>query len=289
MIDPKLRLKKQIERGQVPHLLVFQGDKEIIEQAALDFAHELLGAKSSPDLHLVAPEGKLALHSTASLSRMLAAAAFKPAAGSHQIFILEEAERMLPAASNQLLKTLEEPTSSAIFILLTSHSEKLLATLRSRAQLLSFPSSSKRELSASQKELFKWLQQGTGYSEIERFCTEWESRKKSEEKEAEKALPAAYSPKERELLMKEIEASLALHCQEEFFSLLELIARYYRDLNLLHLAQSPTQSLYFDHPHPRPALPYREVERMLGQAKVAYQRSMPLLAIFERLAPLLCS
>jgi DNA polymerase-3 subunit delta' len=53
--------------------------------------------------------------------------------------IIEDADRMNPASGNAFLKTLEEPPGDAMLILLTTHGEGILPTIRSRCQILRFP------------------------------------------------------------------------------------------------------------------------------------------------------
>lgn len=53
-----------------------------------------------------------------------------------RIVLIEPADALNQAASNALLKILEEPPANTLFILVTSHAQKLIATIRSRCQLL---------------------------------------------------------------------------------------------------------------------------------------------------------
>lgn len=62
----------------------------------------------------------------------------KPVMGRGKVFIVEEAELMSAAAQNALLKTLEEPAGRTAIILLTDEPGALLATVRSRCQLVPF-------------------------------------------------------------------------------------------------------------------------------------------------------
>jgi DNA polymerase-3 subunit delta' len=62
----------------------------------------------------------------------------KPFEGRFKVAIIDEAERMNPNAQNAFLKTLEEPPSDSIIILIASQPELLLPTIRSRCQLLEF-------------------------------------------------------------------------------------------------------------------------------------------------------
>ncbi len=61
----------------------------------------------------------------------------KPLEAKRSIVIIEDVEKMNEAASNALLKTLEEP-KSGLFILITESQEKLLSTIRSRCQIVPF-------------------------------------------------------------------------------------------------------------------------------------------------------
>lgn len=56
----------------------------------------------------------------------------------NRLFIIEEAEKMNRAASNTLLKFLEEPTPNNYVVLLTENSNMLLDTIISRTQVLRF-------------------------------------------------------------------------------------------------------------------------------------------------------
>jgi DNA polymerase III subunit delta' len=63
---------------------------------------------------------------------------FRPYEGRARIFIIEDADRLNPQSSNALLKTLEEPARTSHLILITSRPAALLATIRSRCQMIRF-------------------------------------------------------------------------------------------------------------------------------------------------------
>ena len=63
---------------------------------------------------------------------------FRPFEGAGRVFIIEDADYMNDQASNALLKTLEEPQTSSHLILTTSNPTALLATIRSRCQVIRF-------------------------------------------------------------------------------------------------------------------------------------------------------
>jgi DNA polymerase-3 subunit delta' len=69
---------------------------------------------------------------------VLARAAFGPHENRAKVFIVRRAEEMSIAASNALLKTLEEPGARTHFVLLSATPDALLPTIRSRTQRVRF-------------------------------------------------------------------------------------------------------------------------------------------------------
>ncbi len=65
--------------------------------------------------------------------------AFKsPRLNHNKVFIIDEAELLDNTGQNALLKTLEEPSPGTFIILVTSSEDRLLSTIRSRCQRVSF-------------------------------------------------------------------------------------------------------------------------------------------------------
>lgn len=60
----------------------------------------------------------------------------KPYSGDYKIYIIDEAEKMNVQAQNALLKTLEEPPSYAVILLLATRAEAMLQTILSRCVVL---------------------------------------------------------------------------------------------------------------------------------------------------------
>ena len=54
----------------------------------------------------------------------------------HKIYIIDDAECMTPEAQNALLKVLEEPPRSVVIILLAKECDRILTTIKSRAQYI---------------------------------------------------------------------------------------------------------------------------------------------------------
>ena len=65
-------------------------------------------------------------------------AAYRPFEGRRRVVIIDKADALVPAAQNALLKTLEEPPSLSVFMLINARPDALLPTVRSRCPLLRF-------------------------------------------------------------------------------------------------------------------------------------------------------
>ena len=59
---------------------------------------------------------------------------FSPSEGQYKVYVIDEAHQLTPEAFNALLKTLEEPPAHAIFVLATTESQRIPATIVSRTQ-----------------------------------------------------------------------------------------------------------------------------------------------------------
>ncbi|WP_290701590.1 DNA polymerase III subunit delta' [Lacinutrix sp.] len=65
--------------------------------------------------------------------------ALKPYEGGYKVMLIWMADKMNTAASNKLLKLIEEPPNKTVFILIAEEEEQIIGTIRSRCQLLHFP------------------------------------------------------------------------------------------------------------------------------------------------------
>jgi len=143
----KRTLQCLLEQKKLPHALLFAGPDGVGKSVfALQTAKALLGEKaharcnssSHPDLHFLRPEGKAELHTIEAIRTLIEEASFPPFEAPCKVFILYAADRMLPASSNALLKTLEEPQTNTYFFLLTSHEGAILPTITSRTRKIPF-------------------------------------------------------------------------------------------------------------------------------------------------------
>ncbi len=63
---------------------------------------------------------------------------YPPVAGRYKVYVIDEVHMLSTGAFNALLKTLEEPPSHAVFILATTESQKIPATILSRCMRFDF-------------------------------------------------------------------------------------------------------------------------------------------------------
>ena len=66
--------------------------------------------------------------------------------GGYKVMIIWMAEKMNIAASNKLLKLIEEPPAKTIFLLITENEDQIITTIRSRCQALHFPVLSEQDI-----------------------------------------------------------------------------------------------------------------------------------------------
>lgn len=70
----------------------------------------------------------------------------KPYEGTYQVMIIWMPEKMNAAASNKLLKLIEEPPYKTIFLLVTEDDEQIISTIKSRCQALHFGNLSVKQI-----------------------------------------------------------------------------------------------------------------------------------------------
>jgi len=170
----KMYLAKVLERGMLPNVLLLHGPNGVGKGLfALDLAKYLLypmGAyphdieritsNNHPDMHLFYPEGKTGMHAIASMKALMEDVYKTPFESSVKIFIIHDAERMLPSTANALLKTLEEPPLDNFIILISSKMEEILDTVLSRCSKVSFSH-------LAEAEIVDFLEHHRGKSSLE--------------------------------------------------------------------------------------------------------------------------
>lgn len=139
-------LEAELQRPAQAYL--FTGPESVGKASvALRFAAGLLGgvgderarrlalAGTHPDLWILEPEGATSL-GVEQARDMVARASMTPVEASRTVFLVPEAGAMTEQAANALLKTLEEPLGSVVFLLVAQSEEDFPPTVASRCRTI---------------------------------------------------------------------------------------------------------------------------------------------------------
>ena len=167
-------LKNFIKTGKVPPAMIFYGPAGVGKAtAALAFAKALncqdlsadfepcencqnccqIEAKTHPDIIfadfayqaalLKKEEDEQQNIKIETVRSLTTASQQKAVAAKWKVFIIDKAEKLVPAAANALLKFIEEPPQNTVWILISSKRETMLSTIKSRCQSIPFAPLSK--------------------------------------------------------------------------------------------------------------------------------------------------
>lgn len=89
--------------------------------------YQMLGVKNK--------QGEIRVDDAQEILKSLALKSYE---GGYKVMIIWMADKLNIAASNKLLKLLEEPTDRTVFILISENEEDIIQTIRSRCQVLHF-------------------------------------------------------------------------------------------------------------------------------------------------------
>ena len=156
-------LQRSLSRGRLGHAYLFSGgDLDQLELMARTLAKTLncegqpstsavrtdccdqcsscrkIDHATHPDVLWVRPESKSRLTSVKSVRDLMGTLNLKPTQAPYKVAVLVAAERMTTEAANSFLKTLEEPPSNCVLILLSTDPQLLLETILSRCLRLNF-------------------------------------------------------------------------------------------------------------------------------------------------------
>ena len=149
-------LSEQVAKNHLAHALLFHGpDRDALKSAGLGLTQAILCENKKngsacgncrhcfqvekgmhADLMNIAAQADSQGIKIEQIRQVIARANLRPLLADSKVFIIEGAESMNEAAQNALLKTLEEPPPGTFFILMSSHPEGVLATVRSRCQMI---------------------------------------------------------------------------------------------------------------------------------------------------------
>jgi DNA polymerase III delta subunit-like protein len=104
-----------------------------------------------PDVVSVVPDDKGRVN-VEHIRDVIDRVGFRPFEGRRRVVIIDEAETMLAPAQSALLKVLEEPPPSSVFVLVTSRPDLLLPTVHSRCPRLRFETTGTGTVDADVRE-----------------------------------------------------------------------------------------------------------------------------------------
>lgn len=165
-------LTNSLNNNRISHAYLFEGDagvgkKEMaIYLAKQHFCKELNGidpcgecsdckridSGNHPDYHVVSIEEGSQSIKIEQIRNLQKEFGYKSVESAKKFYMIEDAEKMTVQAANSLLKFLEEPKGEMVAVLLTEQSHRILNTILSRCQMISFASLNKVTLRDRIKE-----------------------------------------------------------------------------------------------------------------------------------------
>lgn len=152
------KLTNSQKNNRLGHGLIFHGSAGIGKKAfATEFAHwlmceqslddktcgrckscQMLQGESHPDLLYLSPEEEGKAIKVDQIRNLIEKMSLTNHGLGYRVIIISPADALNINASNSLLKSLEEPPENTILILVTDKPSKLMATIRSRTQMIRF-------------------------------------------------------------------------------------------------------------------------------------------------------
>jgi len=179
------RLRERLRDGRFPHGLLFAGPEGVGKRTcALMLARALNCLEGGPDgfcgncpqcrkiasgvhadVQTIQPEEPGGQIKIGQVRELLGTLSLRPLEGAHKVYIIDPADALNAAASNALLKGLEEPPDDTSFILISSNPQALLVTVRSRCQTYAFGPLTLQELRkfSSDELALRWARGSIGF------------------------------------------------------------------------------------------------------------------------------
>lgn len=153
-----LFLKDAISNNRVAHAYIFVGPGGVGKKlTALNFAKALdcaspfngescdqcvsckkIDSLNHPDLSLVKVEKERSEIRIERIRYLIRDIYLKPYEGKRKVYIIDDAHLLNEESSNAILKTLEEPPSASVLVLITDKLSRLFSTIVSRSQVVRF-------------------------------------------------------------------------------------------------------------------------------------------------------
>ncbi len=135
---------KKMTARAVAKMLLCQGEEKPCGECK---ACILVDASTHPDISFIEKDTRVTKTDTIR-DELVTKMDIKPYQGPYKIMIITEADTITPQGQNAMLKTIEEPPSYGIVILITNNVDKLLPTIQSRCIHLKFNPLNQTEIKA---------------------------------------------------------------------------------------------------------------------------------------------
>jgi DNA polymerase-3 subunit delta' len=267
-------LQRSLQRGRLGHAYLFAGaylaELEALARAlaktlncqnparsdgsSVDCCDECptcrtIDGEAHGDVHWVRPESRLRIVSVDQMRELMREIQLKPNNAEFKVAVIVAADRLNSQAANAFLKTLEEPPSKSVLILLTTEPGRILETIQSRCLRLNFEGDGARKWDAA---LLDWLAKFSElagaeqrsllgrYRLLEALAKKLAALKESVEEEVTAKSPLEkYDDVEKDLREKwedELKAGIEAEYRRQRADLLLLVQWWLRDVWLHTLA-----------------------------------------------------
>src|SRR5215470_10981826 len=138
--------------AQAINCLTPKGEGESRDACGSCAACARIGRGVHPDVVMVEPDEKGRVN-IEQVRSVLDRAGFRPFEARRRVIVIDDADTMLAPAQSALLKVLEEPPPSSIFILVTTRPDMLLPTVQSRCPRLRFQAAGPEPIDEEAREI----------------------------------------------------------------------------------------------------------------------------------------
>ncbi|MCL4078324.1 DNA polymerase III subunit gamma/tau [Coriobacteriia bacterium Es71-Z0120] len=164
-------LRNAVEEGAVAHAYLFTGPRGTGKTTTARLLAKALNCQAGPtgepddtceDCRQIAEGSHPDVYELDAASRtgvdavreeIIGRVSYAPTRGRYKVYIIDEAHMLSAAAFNALLKTLEEPPPNTVFVLCTTHPQKVPETIHSRCQRFEFRRLSVEEIAERLKHI----------------------------------------------------------------------------------------------------------------------------------------
>lgn len=261
--------KSGMELGRVSHAYILNGEKGTGKRTLAKVVSAMLQCESGlpdpcgkcrsclqvesgnqPDIIWVQHEKPSVISVDEIRSQILKDIDLKPYSSKYKIYIVPDAQMMNQQAQNALLKTLEEPPSYAVIMLLTNNMDSFLPTVLSRCVVMNLKP-------VQPLDMMEYLTGQLGLDNAKaRFCTDFAQGNLG------KAVRLAISPDYNEIREDSVRLLRRIHTMEiediveavknigkyklDISDYIDIMAMWFRDILMVKISNSPNKIIFKD-------------------------------------------